>query len=170
MTSANVHSAQTTALPTPDPLLDLTFERDVDLDVQRIWEAWTTPEHILHWFTPAPWKTTACDIDLRPGGKFSTTMESPEGQQHANIGCFLEVQENRRLVWTDALGPGYRPKENGFVTAIISLEPIATGTRYMATAIHQDEATRQRHEAMGFRDGWGKALDQLVAYMKTIRP
>ncbi len=39
--------------------------------------------------------------------------------------------------------------------------------RYIATALHRDEAGRKRHEEMGFVDGWGKALDQLVALAKT---
>ncbi len=35
-------------------------------------------------------------------------------------------------------------------------------TRYTATVIHQDEAGKRAHEAMGFYEGWGAALDQLV--------
>jgi uncharacterized protein YndB with AHSA1/START domain len=54
-------------------------------------------------------KTVECVIDLRAGGLFSTTMQSPEGQNFPNIGCFLEIIENKKLVWTDALLPGYRP-------------------------------------------------------------
>lgn len=152
-----------------DPVLDLVFERDIDIAPELVWAAWTRPEHVVHWFTPSPWKTLSCEIDLRPGGNFSTVMASPEGHEMHNKGCFLEVVENRRLMWTDALSAGYRPKENPFITAIISLEPLAGGgTRYVATARHADENARKRHEDMGFRDGWGKALDQLVAYMKTV--
>ena len=70
--------------------------------------------------------------------------------------------------WTDALLPGYRPSANPFFTAIVTLEPQGSRTRYTAMAIHRDEAGRKRHEEMGFRDGWGKALDQLVAHAKTM--
>jgi uncharacterized protein YndB with AHSA1/START domain len=35
-------------------------------------------------------------------------------------------------------------------------------TKYTAIAIHSDEASRKSHDEMGFRDGWGKALDQMV--------
>jgi len=34
----------------------------------------------------------------------------------ADPGCYLEVVPHRKLVWTDALGPGYRPKDTGFFT------------------------------------------------------
>jgi uncharacterized protein YndB with AHSA1/START domain len=150
----------------PDPRLDLVLERVVDVPPERVWAAWTQPEHVVAWFTPAPWSTVDCEIDLRPGGIFRTVMRSPEGTDHPNVGCFLEVVENERLVWTDALEPGWRPAAKPFMTGVILLEPHGSGTRYTAIAIHRDEATRERHEAMGFHEGWGKALDQLVAHMQ----
>jgi uncharacterized protein YndB with AHSA1/START domain len=152
----------------PDPSLDLVLERVVDVPRELVWAAWTRPEHVRKWFTPAPWTVSDCEIDLRPGGIFRTVMRSPEGKEFPNIGCFLEVVPNERLVWTDALLPGYRPAENPFFTAIIALEPHGSGTRYIATAIHRDEAGRKKHEEMGFHQGWGKALDQLVAHAKTM--
>ena len=49
------------------------------------------------------------------------------------------------------------------MTAVITLQPNSQGTLYTALVIHGDEASRQGHENMGFHQGWGKALDQLVA-------
>ena len=94
----------------PDPALDLVLERVVDVPRELVWKAWTTPEILKRWFTPAPWTTVACEIDLRPGGRFHTVMRSPEGKDHPGTGCFLEVVEHEKLVWTSALGPGYRPQ------------------------------------------------------------
>ncbi len=157
----------------PDPKLDLVLERIVDVAPELVWAAWTTPEHLKKWFCPAPWSTVECDIDLRPGGTFRTVMRSPEGQDlPANAGCYLEIVPNTRLVWTTALLPGYRPAsaagpEGAFTfTCVISLEPYEKGTKYTATVLHQDEAGRKSHSDMGFHDGWGTALDQLVALMK----
>jgi uncharacterized protein YndB with AHSA1/START domain len=81
------------------------------------------------------------------------------------------VVENEKLVWTGALGPGYRPQKAGFAplfTAVILLEPHGAGTKYTAIAIHGEEEGAKKHAEMGFRDGWGKALDQLVALAKTM--
>jgi uncharacterized protein YndB with AHSA1/START domain len=151
-----------------DPALDLVLERVIDVPLDIVWAAWTKPEHVTHWFTPAPWTIAQCEIDLRAGGIFRTVMRSAEGQEFANVGCYLEVVPNQRLVWTDALLPGYRPAENPFFTAIITMEPHGDGTRYKAVAMHRDEAARKRHEERGFHTGWGKALDQLVAYARTM--
>src|SRR3989441_7332368 len=93
----------------PDPKLDLILERIVDVPPALVWMTWTTPEHVKKWFTPVPWTTVDCEIDLRPGGIFRTVMRSPEGQEFPNVGCYLEVVKDEKLVWTDALEPGYRP-------------------------------------------------------------
>ena len=49
---------------------------------------------------------------------------------------------------------------------MLTLEPSGKGTRYIAIAIHRDEAGRKKHEEMGFHSGWGTVLDQLVEYVK----
>lgn len=152
-----------TERPEINPKLDLALERVVDVRPELVWKAWTQPEHLKKWFTPKPWETVECEIDLRPGGIFSTTMRSPEGEvMPADPGCYLEVVENRKLVFTDALGPGFRPKTEAFMTAVILLEPEGTGTRYTAIAMHADPDGKTKHEEMGFLNGWSTALDQLV--------
>jgi len=95
-------------------------------------------------------------------------MRSPEGQEFPNLGCYIEIVPGEKLVWTDALLPGFRPSEKPFFTAVVTIEPHEKGTRYQAVAIHRDEAGRKSHEEMGFHDGWGKVLDQLVAYIKAM--
>ncbi len=151
-----------------DPKLDLVLERVVDVPPELVWAAWTKPEHLKEWFTPRPWTVSEVELDVRPGGIFRTVMCSPEGKEFPNVGIYLEVVPNKRLVFTDALLPGYRPAPNPFMTAIVTLEAHGKGTRYVATALHRDEAAREQHEKMGFHDGWGKALDQLVALAKKL--
>ena len=149
-----------------DSLLDLRLERVIDVPKDLVWKAWTIPEYLKEWFTPAPWKTVECRVDLRPGGEFYTLMRSPDGHDNPLNGCFLEIVENERLVWTDALQAGYRPALHPFMTGVIALETSGSGTKYTATAIHKDQETRKRHDEMGFHEGWGKALDQLIAFVK----
>lgn len=143
--------------------LDLVLTRIVAVPRQLVWRAWTEPKHLVKWFTPAPWSTIDCEIDLRPGGIFRTVMRSPDGKEFPNVGCYLDVVKYERLTWTDALAPGYRPAIAPFMTAILTLEDCEGGTRYTARALHKDDADRQKHADMGFTHGWGKALDQLVA-------
>lgn len=148
--------------------LDLALRREVDVPPEKVWAAWTTPESVKQWFAPKPWTITECHIDLRPGGAFTSTMRSPEGDEFPNSGCYIEIVPNRKLVFTDCLQPGYRPAANPFFTAVILLEPTANGgTSYTAIAIHGDEDRRKQHEEMGFHEGWGAVLDQMIEHIKA---
>lgn len=146
--------------------LDLVLTRIVEVPRALVWRAWTEPDLLKRWFTPAPWTTVECEIDLRPGGIFRTVMRSPEGVDHPSVGCYLEVVAQERLTWTDALSPGFRPAAKPFLTAVLTLQDVDGGTRYTARALHKDDADRRAHEEMGFHAGWSAALDQLVALMK----
>jgi len=154
---------------TPDPERDLVLTREIDVPPAAVWAAWTDPEKLKQWFTPRPWTTPECEIDLRPGGIFRTVMRGPDGEEGGGAGCYLEVIPNQRLVWTAALGPAFRPNppEELAFTAIISMEPTASGTRYTAAVMHAEPAAAAKHAEMGFFDGWGAALDQLVELVRS---
>lgn len=159
-------------MSTFNPNLDLVLEKYIDVSPELVWMAWTQPEHLKKWFTPAPWKTIDCEIDLRPGGVFRTILRSPEGAEVPNVGCYLEVVPSRRLVWTNALERDYRPSVQDtnlgfYFTALLTFEPHGSGTRFTAVVMHHDEESRRKHDEMGFQTGWGQALDQLIAHVKN---
>lgn len=159
--------------------LDLVLERTIDAPRSLIWKAWTDPEHVKKWWAPAPWTTSQCEMDLRPGGIFRTVMRSPDGQDFPHVGCFLELIENEKMVMTNALEPGYRPASVGKdgamadcadipFTSILTLKERAGKTRYSIVVLHKDEAGRKRHEEMGFHEGWNMCLDQLIEVVRRL--
>lgn len=158
-------------MDTINPELDLVLERLVDLPAEQLWAAWTQPDLLMPWFCPKPWSVVACEIDLRAGGNFSTTMKSPEGDLFPNQGCILELIENKRLVWTNMLLADFRPAQPdplGFgFTGILTFEETPAGTRYKAIARHATLEDCKKHADMGFHEGWGIALDQLIEFMKN---
>ena len=159
-----------------DPERDLVLDRVVPTPRRLVWQAWTEPRHLMKWFCPAPWKTVECDIDLRPGGRFFTRMQGPNGEEMAGEGCYLVVEAESRLVWTSALAAGYRPNalpmgDGAFAfTGALTFTDVPGGTRYHVHAMHATADARKVHEAMGFTQGWGKALDQLVEAMRDQAP
>lgn len=168
-------------MPSPLPFdaeRDLLLERTVDVPPDRVFAAWTRPELLVRWFTPAPWTTAACDLDLRPGGVFRTVMRSPEGQEFENTACVLEVMPGERFVWTTALRPGFRPLTAAeqaaapfTLSCVVAVAPAeGGGTHYTAHLRHADAEARDRHGDVGFQSGWGQALDQLVALVRDGLP
>ena len=157
---------------------DLVLERTLDAPIDLVWLAYTDPEHLKQWFAPKPYEITECELDLRPGGVFRIRMVGPDGFDtgHGTPGCVLEVVEGKKLTWTSALGPDYRPNEMGEgcesfpMTAVVTLADAGNGkTAYKAVALHKDEADKERHENMGFHDGWGTTATQLEELAKSLR-
>lgn len=151
-----------------DPNTDLSFTRTLAVPRQLIWDCWTKPEHIPHFFIPAPHKVTAVDIDLRVGGRFNTVFDV-EGNVMNNEGVYLEVVTGEKLVFTDAYTEGWKPAPEPFMTAILQLSDTPNGgTTYTAIARHRTAETRKQHEDMGFFDGWGTVVTQLETYAKGL--
>ena len=148
---------------------DLVLERTMDAPRHIVWSALTTPEHIKKWWAPRPYQTPDVALDLRPGGRFYNRMTGPDGFEAEGNGCILDVAEGERMVWTSALGPGWRPNDLGpdgcgrlAFTAIITLADAGEGkTLYRALAMHRNPADAETHAGMGFHDGWGTCADQL---------
>ena len=147
---------------------DLMVERTLDAPRELVWRAWTDPEQLKRWWAPRPYETAECEIELRPGGRFYTRMTGPDGFDSRGTGCFLEVIEGEKIVWTNALLPGFRPAAEiedcgGFpFTAVITLRDAGDGrTCYRAVAMHRNEGDRETHREMGFEEGWGTCADQL---------
>jgi len=155
-----------------NPKTDFVLERFIDAPRRLVWEALTRPEHLREWYMPREWGAVSrCEMDLRPGGAFSIDITVGDGREVPNLGCFLDVVPMERLVWTSMLFPGYRPAvfDDIPITAIITMESVGNGTRYLFTALHRDEADYQKDMESGWKEGTEIAADQLVAHVMSMK-
>ena len=154
-----------------DPKLDFAIERFIDAPARVVWEALTKPEHLKEWYMPKAWgRVTRCEMDLRPGGAFRIDITVGDGREVPNLGCFLEVIQMERLVWTSMLFPGYRPAvfDDIPITAIMTVESVGKGTRYVFTALHRNEADLAENKTSGFYEGTQIAIDQFVEHVMAM--
>lgn len=141
---------------------ELAVARVIDAPPERVFKAWTT--QLPRWWGPHGMTTPWWEMDLRPGGVFRTRMRAPDGTEYPTKGIFLEVVANERIVFTDAFEAGWEPSPDMFFTAITTLEALpGDRTRYVARALHWTVANRDKHEKMGFHQGWDESLDRLAA-------
>jgi len=133
-----------------------------------VWDCWTTPAHIRQFFVPRPHTVTACEIDLRVGGRFNTSFDV-EGAEMHNKGVYLELIPQEKLVFTDTYTEGWKPAPDPFMTAILLFSDAPDGgTTYTAIARHRTPEICKTHEDMGFFGGWGTAAQQLEDYAKGL--
>lgn len=144
---------------------ELWITRLIDAPRAAVWRAWTG--HLAEWWCPRPWTTEIVAQDLRPGGRSAMIMRGPDGGESPMEGVFLEVVPAERVVFTDAFRAGWLPQEPFFV-GIMEFADEDGRTRYTAGARHWTAEAKQRHEAMGFAQGWSKVAEQLEEVARRI--
>lgn len=80
----------------------LTVETTVNAPIEKVWQYWTSPEHITKWCSPSEdWHTPTAENDLRTGGKFSSRMEAKDGSMGFDFaGVYDEVRPNEYIEYT----------------------------------------------------------------------
>lgn len=155
-----------------NPKLDFAIERSIDAPTRLVWEALTQPEHLKEWYMPRAWgRVSRAEMDVQPGGIFSITIATADDQEFPNLGCFLDAVPMERLAWTSMLFPGYRPAvfDDIPITAIVTMEAVGTGTRYVFTALHRNEEDFKKNNESGFYQGTGIAVDQFVEHVIAMK-
>lgn len=148
---------------------ELSLTRIIEAPCEKLYRCWTEAELVKQWFAPLPWTISSAELDVRAGGTNSFTMRSPEGEDYPNVGVYLEVVPNERIVFTDAFTSAWVPSAKPFMVVTIQFEDLGGGkTRYTATVLHWTAEDRESHEAMGFHEGWGQCADQLAALAAKI--
>lgn len=133
---------------------NITIENDVKSAVEKVWELWSAPEHIIKWNSASEdWHTTKAENDLRPGGKFMSRMEAKDGSFGFDFGgVYDEVVTNKLISYT--LGDGRKAK--------IVFTPHHNNTKVVVTF----EAESQNPIDMQ-RGGWQAILDNFKKYTEA---
>ena len=82
---------------------------------------------------------------------------------------FLVIEPEARLVFTNAINSAWRPAAPApvLMTAEIVLADHSQGTDYRVVVRHGDPADRDRHEELGFFDGWGSVTAALASLVES---
>ncbi|MCB8819388.1 SRPBCC family protein [Microvirga rosea] len=150
----------------PSTTHELSITRFINAPPETVYHVWT--ERLGEWWAPRPYTTPVVELDLRPGGRGLMEMEAPDGTRIPNEGVFLEVDPNRKIVFTNAFTTGWLPQDP-FMVAIVTFDPEGDGTRYTARVRHWSEEALKRHESMGFHEGWGIVAGQLAELAEAAR-
>jgi NADPH:quinone reductase len=150
----------------------LVIARVFDAPRSLIFNAWTQPERLKHWWSPKGWTCPVSRIDLRPGGSYLNCMRSPEGKDYWSRGVYREIVEPERIVCTDSFadekGNVVSPQQYG-MSAEWPTEALieATFTEHdgrTELTLHHSPIKPGRERDM-CRQGWNECLDKLADYL-----
>jgi uncharacterized protein YndB with AHSA1/START domain len=132
----------------------ITVKNRVRASSEKVWDLWTSPEHIVQWNSPSPdWHSPKAENDIRPGGQFNIRMEARDGSFGFDFeGTYDEVIPHKRITYT--MGDGRKVEisftENGEETGIVeTFDPE-----------NQNPIEMQR-------GGWQAILDNFKAYAEN---
>lgn len=148
---------------------ELVLTRTIDASPEKLFRCWTEPELVKQWWAPRPVTTPLVELDVRPGGVGRIDMRLPDGTEMPNVGVYLEVIPNRKIVMTDVYTSAWVPSQKPFMTIIVTFDDLGGGkTRYTARVRHWTVADKEQHEKMGFHEGWGVCAGQLAELAATL--
>jgi uncharacterized protein YndB with AHSA1/START domain len=164
--------AMLTSEPMPPPITttDRRSEREVvvtrtfDGPARIVFEAWTTPELLMKWWTPKSFGITfiSCEADVRTGGTYRFVMGHPDfDQPMAFFGRYLEVEPPKRLVWTNEEG------EEGSVTTV-TFEEKDGKTHLVMSDLYPSKAALDEAMASGGIGALPEQFDQLDVVLKSL--
>ncbi|MFI5186185.1 MAG: SRPBCC domain-containing protein [Chitinophagales bacterium] len=106
------------------PGKELTITKLVNAPIKLVWEVWTNPEHIKHWWEPNGFTNTIFKMDVKPGGVWDFIMHGPDGTDYKNKSVYKEVVKHKKIVYDHISGPKFQftvtftEKENKTLIAI----------------------------------------------------
>jgi uncharacterized protein YndB with AHSA1/START domain len=77
----------------------ITIETTVDASLEKVWNYWIAPEHIVNWNAASPdWHTPRATNDVRVGGELFCRMEAKDGSFGFDLkGTYTAVEALKQL-------------------------------------------------------------------------
>lgn len=133
--------------------MKITVQTTVKAPIERVWQAYVTPEDIVQWNTASEdWHTTHASVDLKVGGQFTSRMEAKDGSFGFDFaGVYTEVVAQQRLAY--AFGD-----RSGLVQFTDTPEGVKVSITFDAESEHPEEQQRQ---------GWQAILDRFAQHVQA---
>jgi uncharacterized protein YndB with AHSA1/START domain len=127
---------------------------------EQVFAAWSSAEHVKHWFCPQIFTVPHATVEFRVGGKFDVCMRAPSGQEHWTRGHFVEIIPNARLVIDMAVADADGQPIFSAHT-VVDFQQECGGTRMEVTQTYTIFQSLAEQMIKGAEQGWKETLDRL---------
>ncbi len=131
----------------------ITIETVFNLPIDKLWQAWTDRNIILHWFGSDPnGRGIDAKLEVQPDGDFEITFQDADGTQHTCFGKYVEVTRPNKLsfTWAWKSEPGFE----SFVTLLLT----ASG---QTTLQHFEHTGLGNPSVHNYLKGWTTTFEKL---------
>lgn len=142
----------------------LSIKKSFDAPIELVWEAWTQPEHLSHWWGPKNMPIKIVEHNFKVGGKWKYVMPMPNGSEFISEGQYSEIIVFKKIV-TSA---NFRPMTEGVEIRAL-FEKDGDKTNFVFSVIHPTEEYKVQQENMGFYNGWGSTLTRFEAQLVSLK-
>lgn len=144
--------------------VEVAVTRRFDAPQRLVFDAFTKPEHIVHWMLgPEGWTMPVCEVDLRPGGTWHMVWRKHDGTEMSMIGTYLSVTPHSEVVQTEAWGDDWPETVN---TTSFAAE--GDRTLVVQTMKYPSREARDRALGTGMASGADTSHDRLEKYLGTL--
>jgi uncharacterized protein YndB with AHSA1/START domain len=160
--------ARSRTLPVePEAARSIVIERTLSAPRELVFEAFTSAEHLSHWWGPTGFSITTFAFDFRPGGVWRFVMHGPDGRDYQNRQVFEVIEPPSRLVLRHSAGDDVEPVSHEMR---ITLEALGDKTRLDWRLIFPSIAERDRvARDYGAEEGGQQTIARLAEYVAAIR-
>jgi len=148
---------------------EIVIARVVDAPRELVWQAMTSPEHVVHWWGPRGFTTTIEEMDVRPGGVWKHVMHGPDGANYPNKSVFTEVVKPERIVYSHGGeregGPGAHFEATWTFDALDAGKTRVTIRMVFPSAADRDFVVRE----FGAIEGGKQTLERLAEHLPKIK-
>jgi uncharacterized protein YndB with AHSA1/START domain len=143
---------------------ELVFTRVFNAPRQRVFEAWTKPEHLKQWYGCHTSSLVVCEVDLRAGGSYRFVARMADGSEHAITGVYRDIAPPERLVFT------HRFNDDPGKEALVALlfEERNDRTVMTMTALYRSADDRQAVLDIGVDRGTAESFERLAGLLETM--
>jgi uncharacterized protein YndB with AHSA1/START domain len=133
---------------------------------ELVYEVWTNPKHVAHWWGPTGFKNTIHEMDVRPGGVWRFMMHGPNGVDYPNKIVFEKVEKHSRLVFLH--GDDVEGGKQFHVT--VTFEDFGEKTNVKMRILFNTAEEREKVvKEYGALEGNKQTMDRLEAYLSEIQ-
>ncbi len=145
----------------PGAQTPLVISRVFPAPPELVFLAWSSAEHLRHWFCPAAYTVPEACVEFRVGGAFDICMRSPDGQDHWTRGRFTEIVPHSRL-GIDMTPEIERDRPLFRARTVVRFTKEGGGTRLEVTQSYTLLDPAAAPMIQGAPMGWGQTLDRLA--------